>query len=464
MEPEQLTEQGVHTRQEEPSAITGSELSPLLRHGSRERIRRRRRRRDQRGDAWGLTICLRDGPKSVNEIQDTYLTVGRRFGVFSPPFDYEQVRGGELVHELEDDVRKLMDGGWVVLQAEKYALTPLGRVQADKVLHESQLAFSLFWKMARPMVQPQNAAKVAVFVEIILTAIKLPAALLSGSVGLLNDSADTLLDLFSSFFVYLGLRFNRERAVNVLLVLLMLATGSYTLYEAVSRFFVPYTPQIEWFPFLAAVLSAVVCACLWAYQRFVGLRGGSMALITQSIDSRNHVIVAVSVTAGLAAAILHFGLLDTLVGLGVAVLILKSAVELGIEFIRSKGQETLDLSHYQFWFVDKYDQFRQTQLRDWMLQLVQKQEARTRSELISRAQAALDFGGNPMLQVMGLDQVPRADEMINQSIADLVERGWIQGEERLSITDAGEQYMNQKKYRVGRHRAGTVGRLAKARI
>jgi hypothetical protein len=448
MEPEQVTEQRVPTGQEVPGAPVGKKSNLRSRHGSRERLRRRRDRRDQRGDAWGLTICLRDGPKSSQEIQDTFLGVGRRFGFFSPPFDDEHVRG-ELSEQLGHDLEKLTEGGYVVLQDEKYALTPLGRIQADRVVAESQFAFSRFWEMARPLAQPQTAVKVAVFVEIVLTAVKLPAALLSGSVGLLNDSADTLLDLFSSFFVCLGLRFNKERAVNVALVLLMLGTGSYTLYEAVGRFFAPYTPEVEWFPFLAAVLSAIVCAGLWAYQRFVGLRGGNMALITQSIDSRNHVIVAVSVTAGLIASILHFGLLDTLVGLGVAVLILKSAVELGIECVRSRG-EALDLSHYQFWFVDKYDQFRQTQFRDWMLRLVQNQEARTKPKLIAQGQAALDFGANPMLQIMGLDQVPRADEIINRSIAELVERGWVQGEERLSITDAGEQYMNQKKYRVGR--------------
>jgi hypothetical protein len=42
------------------------------------------------------------------------------------------------------------------------------------------------------------------------------------------------------------------------------------------------------------------------------VRSANVALITQSIDSRNHVIVAASVTAGLVAALLHFALLDTI--------------------------------------------------------------------------------------------------------------------------------------------------------
>ena len=70
---------------------------------------------------------------------------------------------------------------------------------------------------------------------------------------------------------------------------------------------------------------------LWVYQRYVGLRSGHLALITQSVDSHNHVIVAAGVTAGLVAALLRYLLLDTLVGLATALLILKSAVELAVE-------------------------------------------------------------------------------------------------------------------------------------
>jgi len=55
------------------------------------------------------------------------------------------------------------------------------------------------------------------YVQLGLAALKLPAGLLSGSVGLLNDATDTLLDGISSLLVYAGLRFDRERTVNVVL-------------------------------------------------------------------------------------------------------------------------------------------------------------------------------------------------------------------------------------------------------
>jgi Co/Zn/Cd efflux system component len=196
------------------------------------------------------------------------------------------------------------------------------------------------------------------------------------------------------------------------LVLLMLGTGGFTFYEAVRRFFVPFEPEVDWFTFLAAVLSALVCWALYLYQRFVGVRSGSVALITQSVDSRNHVIVAASVTAGLIASQLQFPLLDTLVGLTVAILILRSAVELAVETIRSLGDEDVDLSRYEMGLASWYERFRRAQLRDWMLYLIETGGAQTRSELMAQARQALDFSGNPMLWQLGLRQSPQGGEMI----------------------------------------------------
>jgi hypothetical protein len=244
--------------------------------------------------------------------------------------------------------------------------------------------------------------------------------------------------------VYFGIRFDKERIVNVVLVILMLATGVLTLYEAGRRFFVPFEPEVDWFAFLVVILSAFVCLALWVYQRYVGLRSGIMALITQSVDSRNHVIVAASVTAGLVASLLRFPLLDTLVGLGVALLILKSAVELAVETIRALGDEQIDLSRFEFGIAAPYHGFLQSQLRDWMLYLVDKQGIGTRAELVARASQALDFNQIPAVRAMELLQgQPQAAELIEHSLAELFQHGWLTGEERLHVTIAGRKHLGR---------------------
>jgi Co/Zn/Cd efflux system component len=402
-----------------------------------------------------IAICLSDGPRTVVEIRKQFIAFPRRFGLFIELFDQESIDRGDLTQDLLIDLEKMKEAGWVEQQEEQYSLTPLGHEKAAEKLAGLRKARVI----TRKLMQPQTVSQVSLGVHLSLAALKLPAGLLSGSVGLINDAADTLLDGLASLLVYAGLRLNKERAVNVVLVLLMLVTGGLTSYEAVRRLFTPVKSEADWFAFLAAVLSGLVCLVLWAYQRYIGLRSGSVALITQSVDSRNHVIVALSVTAGLIASLLHFDLLDTLVGLAVAILILKSAVELGIETIRSLREGDADLTRYKMGVIERYTQFRQAQLRDWMLYLVEKEEISTQAELRARAYQALDFGDNPALRGFGLDRQSDTSELVEQSLQELSERGWLAGNERLSTTDAGIEHLSQvlKRTRGDRHRLSTGG-------
>ena len=155
-------------------------------------------------------------------------------------------------------------------------------------------------------------------------------------------------------------------------------------------------------------------------------------------------IVALSVTAGLIASLLRFSFFDTLVGLAVAILILKSAMELGIDTIRSLQEGEVDLSRYRLGLLDKYAQFRQAQLCDWMLYLVGKGEVRTEAELRVWAHQAFDFTGNPALRGLGLDQIRDVNELIEQSLRELYERGWLEGNEQLVVTDAGRTHLGRQ--------------------
>jgi len=403
-----------------------------------------------------IAMALSDGAKTLPEIEEQFMAFVRRFGFAAAQFQaHEPAHRADLVQGLAQDLEGMTEMGWVVRQGERYALTSLGREKAGERLARMRR----FGAQVRKLLQPQTVSKVSLGVHLGLAALKLPAGLLSGSVGLVNDATDTLLDGFSSLLVYAGLRFDKERVVNVVLVLLMLVTGGLTFYEAVRRFFVPFEPEVDWFTFLAVILSALVCGGLWAYQRYVGLRSGSMALITQSVDSRNHVIVAASVTAGLVASLLRFPLLDTLVGLAVAVLILKSAVELAIETVRSLGEEEADLSRYKFGLTERYEQFRQAQVRDWMLYLVNDRRAQMRPELLAQAYRAFDFSNYPVLRELGLDRQLRVGEIIEQGLAELFERGWLAGEEQLSVTEAGKDHLRQQM----RGTRGEVHRLSPMR-
>jgi ferrous-iron efflux pump FieF len=392
--------------------------------------------------SWGIGIILLDGPLTMDEIKAETDKYPFASSVLPGP-DRRQMRHRRRADRLPDEMTELIQAGWVIQDGDRYALTALGREQAGRAKEESISALNLASRKLRSLTLPENASKVTLIVQVILALIKLPAGLLSGSVGLLNDSLDTILDLLSSLLVYLGIRFDKERLVSILLVVFMLVTGGFTLYEAVQRFFAPYVPKVGWFPFLAALLSAIAGLVLWTYQRYVGIQSGLMAFITESVDSRNHVIVALGVMAGLIASLLRFGLLDMLVGLAIALLILWSAVELVVDLVRSSADGQVDLTRYGFWLQGVYERARKGFLKNMALYLVESQQVRTRPELLERVRRFVDFRDNPWMQAVGLDRQLATDPLIEQTLDEIFQQGWVIDQEPLILSEEGEKYLEK---------------------
>jgi cation diffusion facilitator family transporter len=383
-----------------------------------------------------IAATLQDGPKTLREILDGFYGYQKAIGLFQVAHRNAHGQEASIGRALDE----LLQRGWVSRNGEIYALTPQGRdVVAKRIAELGRTGAAI-----RGFLTPQSVSKVTLAIHLAFVAIKIPAALLSGSVALLNDATDSLVDVASSMLVYLGFRFNKERAVNVVLMLLMLSAGATTFYEAVRRLFVATDFEVSWFPLLAAILSACISLALWAYQRHVGLRSGSIALITQSVHSRDHVIVSAGVTLGLLASSLRLSILDTLVGLVVSVLILKSAIGLTAEMIRSLGGGEVDLSSFEFGIAAQFEKFREAQLRDWMLYLAGKEGVRTRTELLRRGCQAIDASQVFSLQAMGFapDQSPARDTA-ERSLSELVERGWLVGQRKMRVTDSGKKRLHR---------------------
>ena len=393
-----------------------------------------------------LAMVLADGPRSLPEIEENFHAFLRRFGFFAGHRYHDPADLHSLSAELRVDLQIMMARGWVERSDGRYALTALGQREAAERLDRMRRVGS----GVRRMLQPESVTQVAVVVHLLLAAVKLPAGLLSQSVGLLNDAADTLLDGLSSLLVHVGIRLQRERAANAILVVLMLATGGLALVEALRRLLGRSEPKVDLFAFAAILTSGLVCAGLGAYQRYVGLRTGNLALITQSIDSRNHVLTALGVTAGLIAARLGADVVDGLVGVVVAIVILRSGTDAAADLVRTVRGQPVDLSRFQPGFVDRLDEFRQAQLRDWMLYLVARRMVRSRAELVTRAQAAFDFDRFPVLREVGLGGKQPAEAMIAGSLAELKQRGWVEGEETVQITAAGLEHLERTTRRPRR--------------
>ena len=394
--------------------------------------------------SWGLGICLLDGPQTLEQLKVS-VEISPFRSAAQPAFPSRIARHGRYQKRLADDLAELIQAGWVVQQGDNYALTDLGRAEVSRFSANAQAWIQTASQKLRSLFTPQAASKVTLTVQTVLALIKLPAGLISGSVGLLNDSFDTILDLVSSVLVYLGIRFNRERLVSIFLVAFMLITGGFTMYEAVHRILVPYVPEVDWFPFAAALISALAGLGLWTYQRYIGIHSGSMPFIAESVDSRNHVFVALAVTAGLVASLLNFGLLDMLVGLAVAALILWSAISLALDLLRSSPEKPLDLTRYGFWLHGAYEKSLQSYLRRNMLLLLDCGEARTRDELAAILRRDVDFSANPWMKAAGLDHPLVSVGTIDAGIDELIAGGWVVDQTPLALTSKGKSLIERRR-------------------
>jgi hypothetical protein len=130
---------------------------------------------------------------------------------------------------------------------------------------------------------------------------------------------------------------------------------------------------------------------------------------------------------------------------------------LAVETVRSLGEEGVDLSRYEMGLAGWYERFRRTQMRDWMLYLVERQGVQTRSELVAQARQALDFSDNSVLRELGLHRQPQAGEVIEESLAELFEHGWLEEEEVLNVTDAGREQL-RRRMREGTQKHGWIPR------
>ncbi len=413
---------------------------------------RRSRKGHEYGQSWMLAAALLDGPRTIDDLEEYYRIVGHRFGVFL----HHLARGSQerrtedgasqktgLRINLERSLQVLLRRGWAIEEDGRYHITAEGRREAQVMLGDLERSGRLIERGTRP----GAVSTVTLLVHFVLAAIKLPAALLSGSVGLLNDSLDTLMDGISSLFVFFGVRAGRERLVSYVLLSFMTATGGYTLYAALVRFLHPEPVSKDWTAFAAVAASAVLCALLWVYQRYSGLKHSCVPLIAQSIDSRNHIVVAGGVAAGLVAAHFEFTLFDRLVGLAVAVLILKGAAELLVDLLRSEGHEKIDLSRYGF---SRLARHRHRQMVLWLLFETEKNHLATQEEMLRKARAATDFSRIASLRALGLDNQPDQEEKLEEAVREVFAKGWVaevavssaddpsQRATLLRLTDAGE--------------------------
>ena len=211
------------------------------------------------------------------------------------------------------------------------------------------------------MAQKLGAASLSVGVNIALLISKAGIAYITGSMGLLAESAHSLFDVLASVLAYIGIRkadepsdeshhyghYKYENLSSLLQGLLITATAAIILYEAWHRLGSPGGVEFSEVGIVFILLSMPVMFYTSKYLEKVAKSEGSSALEADSAHFTTDVISSVAVLAGLLLVKLGFPVGDPLSAIVVSVVMLYISYEIlskaaAVFMDSAPSEETMD--------------------------------------------------------------------------------------------------------------------------
>ncbi len=274
-------------------------------------------------------MALLRGPQSQSGLRSKYERLLHYMGL--PVTFAADDRGWTFHRELEANLNSLMKRGFVVREGESYRLTVQGEAAANAAYERARQKEDTFMTLAY---SPAVASKVSVVSNGFLSVLKLLAGFMFMSLALLADGLDSLIDVLSSSIVLLGVRVGREFTSAAFMIGVTGVLGGAVMYEGIGRLMQPSSVDARVGAIAVAAVSGGISLLLGLYQRNVGSEGGSLALLSQSVESRKHVFQAGLVVVALLLSRQGLVQADSVVAIAIGFLILRSSVELALDVVR----------------------------------------------------------------------------------------------------------------------------------
>ncbi|WP_457550652.1 cation diffusion facilitator family transporter [Archaeoglobus sp.] len=187
-----------------------------------------------------------------------------------------------------------------------------------------------------------RAGKISAIANVFLTVIKIVAGALVNSTALIADGIHSLIDVFGSILVWMGIKIankppdelhpyghlKAECLAELSVGLIIIFSALAIVHEAVISLMERSIPEFEFYALTVALFSAIVNEGLARYKIKVGMETKSSSLVAEGKHSRVDVISSLSVFVGYIFVGLGYWWIDPLVAIVISVLILQMGVEI----------------------------------------------------------------------------------------------------------------------------------------
>lgn len=163
---------------------------------------------------------------------------------------------------------------------------------------------------------------------IILSSLKVIVGLHLASQGMINEGLENLTDLIKIAIIYLiGFRLKKDKLASIIIILMMILTGIILIYSGIEALLNPrpITPTVQ--AYMICFFSIILNLALMYLKSLVGRISGNLSLLSDSKDSGLNVKLSLGVAIGLSFAIFKIYFVDALIGIIIAILIIKEGIE-----------------------------------------------------------------------------------------------------------------------------------------
>ena len=235
---------------------------------------------------------------------------------------------------IDQNIMTLEEKGLVKTKDRMVKITKEGkealRVKEEQIERTRESIFS-----------KEATARNALWINVVLSIIKLGAGIITGSAGLIAEGFHTSIDIFASFVTWLGIKIDKEAHAGLIGGVVICVVGLLILGSAIYSIFLGWDLRLEWVAIIIIVINISVNLILMRYKFYVGGRTRSIALVADAYHSKTDIWSSLAVLTGLIGALLGYPVLDSIAGVAVSLFILVGGFRIIIEARRllKEGEE-----------------------------------------------------------------------------------------------------------------------------
>ncbi|MFW9901242.1 MAG: cation transporter [Candidatus Thorarchaeota archaeon] len=195
-------------------------------------------------------------------------------------------------------------------------------------------------------------------------------SLLKIFIGLFNSESltaegfENFLDCIAVVLIGIGIKYRKEKLVNIILISLMAFAGGSLLYSSIESLILgPKQISNTLIIIIIALISIFLNTYMRALKNFVGKKSRNSSLVASAIDSRVNIIISIGIIMGASfsdfgrainAPLLYY--LDPIIAIVICFFIFKEVIEIFREFITGK-EEDIELGSFQMAYEENFKEY-----------------------------------------------------------------------------------------------------------